>query len=89
MALGADWLSVVSSVVRQSLTLVLIGLAVGLLGAFVASRVLGSLLFGVSPSDPLTAALATAVMVGVGIVAAALPALRAARVDPVVTLRSE
>jgi predicted permease len=88
MALGADWANVVGSVVRQSLALVFMGLAVGLALALLTTRLLGALLYGVSPGDPLTAAMAMVVMLAVGALAAVMPAVRAARVNPVIALRA-
>ncbi len=67
----------------------LAGLAIGLIAAFGLTRLLRSLLFGVSPLDPLTFAATLAVLVGVAALANLLPARRAARLDPVVTLRAE
>ena len=72
---------------RQSLAVVAAGIAVGLVGALVASRLLASLLYGVSPTDPLTFGSAIAVFVGVALMASAGPARRATRADPVETLR--
>lgn len=69
--------------------LALAGIALGLLGALALSRLLASLLFGVSGSDALTLVAASAVLALAALLASLLPALRAARVDPVVCLRSE
>ena len=86
-AVGADRRSVIHMVVRQSIVLVGIGLALGLLGAFGITGVLESLLVGVSPTDPLTFGTIFAVLVGVAAAASYVPALRATRVDPVRALR--
>jgi len=88
-AVGARTLDVIRLVLRGSLTLVFIGLAIGTgLGAL-AARALGGFIVGVSPLDPLTISATATLVVGTVLVASALPALRAARVDPVRTLKSE
>ncbi len=74
---------------RQGLTLVLIGTAIGLVGALGASRLLGSILYGGSALDPLTFALVPLVLIGVAAAASYVPARRAAAVDPAITLRSD
>jgi predicted permease len=89
MALGASRTNVLRLVLRQGLTLVVAGLAVGIVGAFALSRLLKSLLFGVRSDDPLTFLLCTAVLIGVGLAASYFPARRATRVDPMVALRWE
>ncbi|MEP6491877.1 MAG: ABC transporter permease [bacterium] len=86
MALGAQSLQVLRMVVRQGLALVLIGLAIGVPAAFVATRLLSSLLVGVTAWDPVTYAAVIVLLVGTGAVAAAVPARRAARVDPKIAL---
>ncbi len=89
IALGAGLRSVVGLVLRQAGGLVGVGLAVGIGLAFLVARLLQSQLFGVSPGDPVTyGAIVLSVML-VGLVAAALPAKRAASVDPVKSLRSD
>jgi predicted permease len=89
MALGAQRRDVVRMVVRESLLPVLIGIAVGLAGALAASRLVASLLFGVAPRDPLSFFLAAAALFAVALAAAALPARRASRVEPLIALRYE
>ena len=89
MALGANRADVLGLVVRQGMTMTLVGLALGLIGAFSLSRVLRSLLYGVSPSDPLTFAGVSIVLLMVALLACIIPARRATRVDPMVALRTE
>ena len=67
----------------------LIGLAIGLAGAFLLSRVLVGLLYGVSPTDPLTFTGVSIVLLGVALLACLIPARRATRVDPIIALRTE
>jgi predicted permease len=86
MALGARREQVVGLVVRQGLRLVGIGLVLGVPAAFLASRVLGSLLVGVSGRDPLTYLAVVLMLTVTGALAAAIPARRAARVEPKIAL---
>jgi len=76
-------------VVRHGAALAAIGLVVGLAGALALSRLIGSLLFHVSPTDPPTFAAGTAVLTTVAVLAAVLPARRAAQTDPMVALRND
>jgi putative ABC transport system permease protein len=89
MALGAERLGVVRLVLRQGLTLVLAGLLIGAAAAFAVTRLFSGLLFGVAPTDAVTFAFVSVFLVSVAVVACALPARRATRVDPVVALRGE
>jgi putative ABC transport system permease protein len=89
LALGARPRSVVGLVVGHGARLALLGLALGLGGALVASRALGSMLFGVGAQDLMTFGVAAATLLGVALAASYLPARRAARVDPMVALRTE
>ena len=89
MALGAQGRDVVRLVLGHGARLIAVGLAVGLGGAYLATRLLESLLFGVSARDPLTYALFAAVLAGVALVATWLPARRATRVDPLLAMRGE
>jgi putative ABC transport system permease protein len=89
MALGAKRADVLRLVVRQGMTMTLIGLALGLLGAFSISRVLRGLLYGVSSTDPLTFVAVSIVLLGVALLACLVPARRATRVDPIIALRTE
>ncbi len=87
MAVGASAPRIVRLLLREGLRPVVIGLAVGLLGAIAGSRVLESAMFGLSPTDPLALAAATAVLLAAGSAAILIPARRAARVDPAKVLR--
>jgi predicted permease len=89
MALGARRADVVSLVMKESMTMVGVGVVIGLAGAFAASRFIATLLFGLAPTDPITIVAAIAVMLAVSAIAGYLPARRAARVDPMVALRYE
>jgi len=89
MALGAKRADVLRLVVRQGMTMTLIGLALGLVGAFSISRVLRGLLHGVSPTDPLTFVAVSIVLLVVALLACLVPARRATRVDPIIALRTE
>jgi len=89
IALGATRDQVTRLVLGQGLTLSLAGLAIGIAAAFYLTRLLASLLFGVQAFDPATFAGVAVVLLGVAALASYLPARRAARVDPVVTMRAE
>jgi putative ABC transport system permease protein len=89
MALGAKGTDVLRLVVRQGMSMTLIGLALGLVGAFMLSRVMVGLLYGVSATDPLTFAGVSLVLLGVAFLACLIPARRATRVNPIVALRTE
>jgi predicted permease len=89
MALGADARSILMLVVRQGLMLTGIGLGAGLIAGFWATRLLDSMLVGVSANDPLTFALMAAVLGAAAVWASYLPARRATRVDPAVALRAD
>ena len=89
IALGAGKSSIFRLVVGQAMTIVAISLAVGLIGAFAATRLLNSLLFGVGASDPITFIAIVLLVSTVAFIAAWLPARRATRVDPIIALRAE
>ncbi len=88
-ALGASTGSLLRMVLVNGLTLMLIGLALGIAGSLAVTRLLSTLLFGVSARDPLTMAAVAALLAIVSVAACLIPALRAARVDPLVALRYE
>ncbi len=89
MALGAAQSNIFRLVVGQAMTLVAISVVIGLAGAFAATRLLNSLLFGVGASDPLTFAAIVLLIASVAFIASWLPARRAASVNPIVALRAE
>ena len=89
MALGARRSDLLRLVVGGSLKTVLIGVAVGLAGACVLTRVLSNLLYGVSVTDPSTFGAMSALLIAIALLASYIPARRASRVDPIVALRSE
>jgi len=89
VALGADKSRVVRLVLGQGLLLVVGGVGVGLAGAFLVSRMLGNLLYGVGTHDPVTFIVVPAALATIAMLATAFPAWRAARVDPVIALRAE
>ncbi len=89
LALGAQKTNICRLVLRDGLTPVLVGTVVGIAVTFAFARVIGNLLFQVSPYNPLVATAATCMLVVVGAVACLLPALRAAAIDPINALKSE
>ena len=89
MALGAQRSGVLRLVLRQGMTVALIGLGFGLVGTFWSTRVLSGFLYGVEPNDPLTLIGVTAVLVLVSVAACLIPARRATTVDPVQVLKAE
>jgi ABC-type antimicrobial peptide transport system permease subunit len=89
IALGAGRKQVLGLVVRQAMQLVAAGLILGLAGAAAAGRLLGTVVYGIRPGDPVILAGACCVLVIAGIAAAYVPAARAASVDPAQALRSE
>jgi putative ABC transport system permease protein len=89
IALGADPLTVIRLIVRQGMTIAVAGAGVGLVGAYTLTRLMGGLLYGVSPTDWPTFAVVTAVLCAVAFGASAIPARRATRTDALVALRSD
>jgi ABC-type antimicrobial peptide transport system permease subunit len=92
MALGAEKGQIFQMVIGQGLRIAIVGLTIGATAALILARLLSSfshLLYGVGPSDPVTFASVSLVLTGVAVLACYIPARRASRVDPMVTLRYE
>ncbi|MGH9778904.1 MAG: FtsX-like permease family protein, partial [Candidatus Acidiferrales bacterium] len=89
MALGAQRRDIFRHVVGQGIGLALLGIGIGLAGAFALTRFITGLLFRIAPTDPATLAVVSALLAGVAFLACFMPARRAARVDPMVALRYE
>jgi len=89
MALGAQRSAVLSMIVRRGLTLSLIGVGAGLAVSAMITRLLSGMLYGIRPTDPITFAVTTGLFLLVSIVASSVPAYRAARMDPMQTLREQ
>ena len=89
MSLGAAPARVLGMVLSDGALMLALGTVLGLIGSLAVARLLEGLLYGIAPTDPVTLALVTLVMIAVGLAACALPALRAARVDPLVAIRKE
>jgi predicted permease len=89
IALGATWRGVVTMVMSRGVSLTVAGLVVGTVLAWAATRAMVSLLYGIDAADPMTFAVVVALLASVAVAACAVPALRAARVDPMVVLREQ
>jgi putative ABC transport system permease protein len=88
MSLGADAGRVQRMILREGGALVTTGLLIGIVAAFLATRIIQTLLYGVKPHDLGTFTLVTLMMAAVGILACWIPALRAARIDPAIAMRA-
>ncbi len=89
LALGAQLSDVLKLVLGHGLKLTIIGAALGLFGAFLATRAITSVLYGVSATDPLTFTFVSLLLIGVALVASYVPARRATKVEPLIALRNE
>jgi ABC-type antimicrobial peptide transport system permease subunit len=89
MALGAQAGNILQLVLRQALALVGVGIVIGLAGALALTRLMASMLFGVSATDLVTFGVISLLLAGIALVAGYLPARRATKVDPLVALRCE
>ncbi len=89
IAVGARPAAVVRLIIRQAMVYVVLGLGAGIVATLALGRVMRSLLHGVEPNDPATVVIMAAGLAGAALIACAIPAARAARVDPVVALRQE
>jgi predicted permease len=89
LALGAQLGDVLKLVLGHGLKLTIIGAAIGLVGAFLVTRAITSVLYGVSATDPLTFGLVSLLLIGVALVASYVPARRATKVEPLIALRNE
>jgi putative ABC transport system permease protein len=89
LALGAQTRDVLLMIIKQGSKLIIVGLMIGLVGAFAATRVIGSLLFGVTTKDPFTFVAAAVLLAIVALLACYVPAWRATKVDPLEALRYE
>jgi ABC-type antimicrobial peptide transport system permease subunit len=89
VALGARQLDVLKLVVGSGLKMVLIGVALGLVGAYILTRVLSNLLYGISVTDPSTFVSMSLLLIIIALLASYIPARRATKVDPIIALRSE
>jgi putative ABC transport system permease protein len=89
VALGARLTDIIGLVLGESSRIVLVGIVMGIVAAVLLSRLVASLLFGISPRDPLVIASAAAILLAVGLAASVVPGWRAARVDPSTALRAD
>jgi ABC-type antimicrobial peptide transport system permease subunit len=87
VALGASSANILSLVVRQGMSMALVGAAIGLFGAYAARQFIGGLLFGISPADPLMFFAAACFLLAIAAIACAIPGARVMYIDPARTLR--
>jgi ABC-type antimicrobial peptide transport system permease subunit len=89
MALGATQRTILALIVSQGLKLALSGVLIGVVASFVLGRLVSGMLFGVTATDPVTFSAIAGLLILIALIASFIPALRAARIDPMVSLRSE
>jgi putative ABC transport system permease protein len=89
MALGARSADVIRLVMKETMLLVVIGIAMGLSAALATTRLISTLLFGLTPNDPLTIAVAALLLIVMAALAGYLPARKASKIDPMAALRQE
>lgn len=89
VALGAEVRDILRLIITEGMKPALVGVAIGLAGALALGRVLASLIYGISPTDPLTFTAVAALLCAVALLASVIPALRAARIEPTRALREE
>ena len=89
IALGAQPTDIFRLVVRQGAVLAALGVGIGVVGSWLVAPVIRSWLYGIDPADPATFALVAVMLAGVALIATAIPARRATKVDPVLAMRSE
>ncbi|MBA3560256.1 MAG: FtsX-like permease family protein [Gemmatimonadaceae bacterium] len=89
MALGATAADLWRMVMRRALAIATVGIGVGLLGAFLANRLLATMLYEVTPTDGVTLAVTAGMLLVVAIIASIIPARSSTRIDPVIALRAE
>ena len=89
IALGAQWRDVLKLILRSGMTLVVVGLTIGLAGALALTRLMSTLLFEVSPTDPITFGAVALSVILAALLACYVPARRATKVDPLIALRYE
>lgn len=89
MALGAQWRDVLTLILKSGMTLVILGLTIGLAGALALTRLMSNLLFEISPTDPITFGAVAFSVILAALLACYIPARRATKVDPLIALRNE
>jgi ABC-type antimicrobial peptide transport system permease subunit len=89
MAIGAESANVIGMIAKETMTMVAIGLAAGLVATYFVTKLIESRLFGVTPTDPLVLGAAMGLLAVIALLAGLLPALRASKIDPAIALRYE